>query len=77
MYKQLLAECIRHSEQSSLATRQQAAKAINTSLASVSQVWCGRTVRAFVNGRLTYAEMTRAHLGTGDRSTYIKIIQGR
>jgi len=77
MYRQLLAECIRHGDQAPLATKQQIAKLINVNAASVSKVWCARTARAFKSGRLTYAEMKRAHLGTGDRSTFIKIVQGK
>ena len=77
MYQQLLAGCIQRAEQAPLGTKKQAAKLINVNVASVSKVWCARTVRAFKNGRLTYAEMKRAHLGTGDRSTFIKIVQGR
>ncbi|MER8520004.1 MULTISPECIES: hypothetical protein [unclassified Mesorhizobium] len=77
MYKKVLTECIRHSEQSPLSSKQEAGKIMNVSAAAAPRVWCGRTVRAFANGRLTYAEMKRAHLGTGDRSVFIKIVQGR
>ncbi|WP_296744953.1 hypothetical protein [Mesorhizobium sp.] len=77
MYKELLADCIARSEKAPLSTKQEAAKVINASPASTPRVWCTRTVRAFANGRLTYAEMRRAHLGSGDRSEFIKIIQGK
>lgn len=77
MHREMVSQCIATSDRASPAAKQQWAKIMNVSTAKVTRIWCARAVRAFADGRLTYEQARRMRLQSGDRSEFIKIIQGR
>lgn len=76
-YREMIRVCTKTAEGKSAAAKKDMALVMNVSAADAPRIYCQRVVRAFASGRFTYAEAERLAMRRGDRSEFIRIVQGR